>query len=64
MFVVILGMIVAVALALVIVSLVAIPAVQDGEQWLTQESHERMSDLRARAGDTLGAARDKVTATR
>ncbi|MTB72129.1 hypothetical protein ACF3NS_09685 [Arsenicicoccus cauae] len=54
MVVVILGMLLALALALVVVALVAIPAAREGDTLLTAEGQERVAD-------TMTAARDKVT---
>ncbi|MCG7321213.1 MULTISPECIES: hypothetical protein [Arsenicicoccus] len=57
MVVVILGMLLALALALVVVALVAIPAAREGDTLLTVEGQERVAD-------TVTAARDKVSSSR
>ncbi|WP_156188253.1 hypothetical protein [Arsenicicoccus sp. oral taxon 190] len=50
MVVVILGMLLALALAVVVVALVTIPAVREGDTLLTAEGQERVADMREKVG--------------
>jgi len=71
MFVLVLGMVLSVGLAVAVVCVVAVPARRDGRDVLTAKGEEVVSTVRDRTGsavetarektsEALGAARDKV----
>jgi len=66
MFVLVLGMLLSVGLAVAVVCVVAVPARREGRDMLTPKGEDMVSHVRVRTGDVLktggvfDAARDKV----
>jgi len=60
MFILVLGMLVSVILAVAVVGLVAIPARREGRDVLTPRGEEVVSRVRERTGAAVGTAREKT----
>jgi hypothetical protein len=60
MFVLEVGMLLSLALGVVVVCVVAVPARRAGREMLTPKGEEVVSVVREKTGDALDAARDKV----
>jgi membrane protein implicated in regulation of membrane protease activity len=60
MFVVVLGMLVSLALALIVLFVVAVPARRERRYMLTPKAEEMVSQVRERTGDVLETAREKT----
>jgi hypothetical protein len=61
MFVLEIGMLLSVVLAVVVVCVVAVPARREGRGMLTPKGEDMVSMVREKTGEALGAARDKVS---
>ena len=60
MFVVVLGMLVSLALAVVVLFMVAVPARRERRYMLTPKAEDLVSQVRGRTGDALETAREKT----
>jgi hypothetical protein len=60
MFVLVLGMLLSVGLAMAVVGVVAVPARREGRDMLTPKGEDMVSTVREKAGDALGTAREKT----
>lgn len=61
MFVLEIGMLLSVVLAVVVVCVVAVPARREGRGMLTPKGEDMVSMVREKTGEALEAARDKVS---
>ena len=61
MFVLEIGMLLSVVLAVVVVCVVAVPARREGRGMLTPKGDDMVSMVREKTGEALEAARDKVS---
>jgi hypothetical protein len=60
MFVLVLGMLLSVGLAMAVVGVVAVPARREGRDMLTPKGEDMVSTVREKTGDALGSAREKT----
>jgi hypothetical protein len=60
MFVLVLGMLLSVGLAVAVVCVVAVPARREGRDMLTPKGEDMVSLVRERTGDVLDTAREKT----
>jgi hypothetical protein len=60
MFVLVLGMLLSVGLAVVVLFVVAVPARRDGRDVLTPKGEDVVSLVREKTGEALGTAREKT----
>jgi hypothetical protein len=60
MFVLVLGMLLSVGLAVAVVCVVAVPARREGRDMLTPKGEDMVSLVRVRTGDVLETAREKT----
>lgn len=60
MFVLVLGMVISVGLAVAVVSVVAVPARREGREMLTPKGGEVMSAMREKTGSAVETAREKT----
>ena len=61
MFVLVLGMLLSVGLAVAVVGMVAVPARREGRDMLTPKGEDMVSMVREKTGDALDSAREKTS---